>query len=109
MAWNKSTATLTVLLGTVALLGSTFLVAASAQNRVQEQAVQTQQSGGPDPDLKTLIDNVEHRTGGKVLGIEREDEDSHAAYEVELRGKVRELDVDAAGNPLSGKEDQAED
>lgn len=89
----RLTATLTVLIGTAALLGATTLFAAHSDTQAPKSA----------PDLKALIEKVESTYGGQVLEIERE----HGIYEVELLGKdgqEQEIHVNAAGEKVSFSE-----
>ncbi|EAR22785.1 PepSY domain-containing protein [Nitrococcus mobilis] len=90
-------------MGAAALFGATLLVAAMTHDEVMTPAAQAQVFEQA-PDLKALIDEVESRHGGKVLGIEREDDGQQGLYEVEflgVDGRESEFDVNRAGNKVS--------
>lgn len=106
MARSRIPTILAGLVGTVALLGTPILFAATPESGADAPAMHHTQASQSAPDLKALIDKVESQYNGKVLGIEREHHGKSGLYEVELldsNGHEQEFHVNSAGEKVTSK------
>lgn len=102
MARLRITTIMTGLVGTVALLGTTMLFAATPESHADAPAMHHTQASKSIPDLKDLIGKVENRYGGKVVGIERQKRSG--LYEVKIlgsNGHEQEFHVNSAGEKVA--------